>query len=609
MNRSDFMKKVLIIVSLILVICLILLSCNSADDADTSNDPKSYVNSNADGLNDSHADMGSNTDISVDAETSNNTNTSDNTDENLDDTKPNLPYEKYGNKVYFTSEKKATNYYVNVIEKQENDNLLDEEIKTNYDKVFVPPEIPADEKSYVMFIQSYEELLNYFVSPNVDETIFEKNYVICIREIFPFENEWKEYFNTLGYYNFEFKDGKYEISVDRYYSVVGIDFVQEYITVPRVLFLAIPKTHLDFAEGVHEIVVNEHLINNKHNGISGPQIGEPTPSATNTHWYVENNSQVSLPENPTAWVVKKNSSLEKQLGLEENSYSNQDYRVILYLPNEPKYDFIITEKVIENGDLYLTVEEYPQYTNWYLNKNNVNFYDLYIKDSSELSESFDVYILVRTVENESTEKWDSLQGVGKEASVDGKGNEEDLNKQDILDTLIPNDEDFPFDNIVVERSGYDIVAAGKYYGNDFDNIKYYGSYYRIIDNYEDFSELTQWGNQVDKSVFDSNVILVLHSYRSHYVYNSIRSEKGIFIELKEEKGSKKLSLTEMWIISDRAEIGKEDTIGSRTKAKSAFLYPIDVKETQYLLIPKEDLPSNLPVNGELELKSQTIVLE
>ena len=194
------MKKVLIIVSLILVICLILLSCNSADDADTSNDPKSYVNSNADGLNDSHADMGSNTDISVDAETSNNTNTSDNTDENLDDTKPNLPYEKYGNKVYFTSEKKATNYYVNVIEKQENDNLLDEEIKTNYDKVFVPPEIPADEKSYVMFIQSYEELLNYFVSPNVDETIFEKNYVICIREIFPFENEWKEYFNTLGYF-------------------------------------------------------------------------------------------------------------------------------------------------------------------------------------------------------------------------------------------------------------------------------------------------------------------------------------------------------------------------------------------------------------------------
>ena len=190
-----------------------------------------------------------------------------------------------------------------------------------------------------------------------------------------------------------------------------------------------------------------------------------------------------------------------------------------------------------------------------------------------------------------------------------QNDDKNLDNQDILDTLVPNDEDFPFDNIVVERSGYDIVAAGKYYGNDFDNIKYYGSYYRIIDNYEDFSELTQWGNQVDKSVFDSNVILVLHSYRSHYVYNSIRSEKGIFIELKEEKGSKKLSLTEMWIISDRAEIGKEDTIGSRTKAKSAFLYPIDVKETQYLLIPKEDLPSNLPVNGELELKSQTIVLE
>ena len=216
--------------------------------------------------------------------------------------------------------------------------------------------------------------------------------------------------------------------------------------------------------------------------------------------------------------------------------------------------------------------------------------------------------------------------------------DKNLDDQDILDNLVPDDDknldnqdtpitvdtyiqveynpeteakdnEFPFDSIILEQSGYKVVAAGKYYGNDFDNIKYYGSYYRIIDNYEDFSELTQWGNQVDKTVFDSNVILVLHSYRSHYVYNSIRSEKGIFIELKEEKGSKKLSLTEMWIISDRAEIGKEDTLGSRTKAKSAFLYPIDVKETQYLLIPKEDLPSNLPVNGELELKSQTIVLE
>ena len=43
------------------------------------------------------------------------------------------------------------------------------------------------------------------------------------------------------------------------------------------------------------------------------------------------------------------------------------------------------------------------------------------------------------------------------------------------------DNEFPFENIRINRSGYDIIAAGKYYGNDFDNIKYYGSYYRIIE--------------------------------------------------------------------------------------------------------------------------------
>ena len=70
---------------------------------------------------------------------------------------------------------------------------------------------------------------------------------------------------------------------------------------------------------------------------------------------------------------------------------------MLYLPNEPKYDFIITEKEIKNGNLYLTVEQYSQYTNDYLSINDVKFYDLYIQDTSELAENFDVYILVKTV--------------------------------------------------------------------------------------------------------------------------------------------------------------------------------------------------------------------
>ena len=91
--------------------------------------------------------------------------------------------------------------------------------------------------------------------------------------------------------------------------------------------------------------------------------------------------------------------------------------------------------------------------------------------------------------------------------------EDDADRED-------KDNEFPFENIIVERNGYDIIAAGKYYGNDFDNVKYYGSYYRIIDNYTDFSELTQWGNKIEKSVFDENFVLVLYSHTSCCVYFS-----------------------------------------------------------------------------------------
>ena len=53
--------------------------------------------------------------------------------------------------------------------------------------------------------------------------------------------------------------------------------------------------------------------------------------------------------------------------------------------------------MIKNGNLYLTVEEYMQYTNEYLNENDVKFYDLYIQDTSELVDNFDVYVLVKTI--------------------------------------------------------------------------------------------------------------------------------------------------------------------------------------------------------------------
>ena len=124
-------------------------------------------------------------------------------------------------------------------------------------------------------------------------------------------------------------------------------------------------------------------------------------------------------------------------------------------------------------------------------------------------------------------------------NYENPNDDKDLDNQDKLEPIVPNDDtkDFPFDNIVLVRNGYDIVAAGRYYGDDFDNVKYYGSYYRIIDNYDDFSTLTAWGNKIDKSVFNDNFILVLHTYKNHYLYNSARSEKGTFSTLKIETNS------------------------------------------------------------------------
>ena len=170
------------------------------------------------------------------------------------------------------------------------------------------------------------------------------------------------------------------------------------------------------------------------------------------------------------------------------------------------------------------------------------------------------------------------------------------------------DNEFPFDNIVIERNGYDIVAAGKYYGKDFDNIKYYGSYYRIIDNYEDFSKLTQWGNQLDETIFDENFVLVLYSYKNHYIYNSVQSQKGTYKSLKIETDLNELSIIEEWIRSSRIEIVDGERVPS-TYYEDEILFPIEVQETIYLLIPKNEVHSDLSVSGKINLKTQISDLE
>lgn len=386
----------LIIFSLFLMLCL--LSCNDINNTEASSNTS--ISTDENNVLNNNNNTSSNTNTVIDAEGSNDINNSKNDDENVDDVKQSSPYEKYGNNVYFTfSENKAT-YYANVVNIKEPSASSDEKLEEYYEQsILAPNDIPKDEKNYFKFIGTYYDLTTYISAPNIDASVFDNNYIICIKENFYLSNGWEKYYKLLGYSNFKFTDNGYEISKNCYFSVEydgqHLDILNP---VTIVNYLIVPKTEINFVEGVHEIAVNDNQINGDNGLWTNDFLGgnqNPMPPSTNTHAYLTHNEDVILPKNSAAWVVEKGSELEEQLGLEANSYSEQNYRVILYLPNEPKYDFIITEKVIKNGNLYITIEEYSQFTNEYLNKNDVKFYDLYIQDTSELADDFDVYLSIK----------------------------------------------------------------------------------------------------------------------------------------------------------------------------------------------------------------------
>ena len=166
-----------------------------------------------------------------------------------------------------------------------------------------------------------------------------------------------------------------------------------------------------------------------------------------------------------------------------------------------------------------------------------------------------------------------------------------------------SDNEFPFESIIIEPKsigGYDLVAAGEYYGNDFDNVKYYGSYYRIIDNYNDFSQLTQWGNKIDESVFEGYSIIVLHSYRNQFLYHT---------EHKDANGPGGYSIYRDaysdFNIEESTGIGysPEDLI----TCDNCYLYPTIIRETKYLILPKSEIAEGTPYNGEVKVEYDMIV--
>ena len=139
-----------------------------------------------------------------------------------------------------------------------------------------------------------------------------------------------------------------------------------------------------------------------------------------------------------------------------------------------------------------------------------------------------------------------------------------------------------FENFIYNNGGYQVVTAGKYYGNDFDNAVYYGSYYRIIDNYEAFSELTQWGKNIDESIFKNYFILVLHTHSSRI------STSGAFTDFEISEIADKVKITETF----------------RTQYYSSF--PADVTKTIYLIIPNDLLTKEVDINGVITIVSSVL---
>ena len=113
-------------------------------------------------------------------------------------------------------------------------------------------------------------------------------------------------------------------------------------------------------------------------------------------------------------------------------------------------------------------------------------------------------------------------------------------------------------------------------------------------------------------MFDDCFVLVLHTYKNQHVYYSHLDEKGEYMDFGFDTSSNDLELRERWIWnggpdgiidSNGNEIELPETESRRTE------FPANVCETIYLLISKNELPSNLPINGEINLKTDIIELE
>ena len=134
----------------------------------------------------------------------------------------------------------------------------------------------------------------------------------------------------------------------------------------------------------------------------------------------------------------------------------------------------------------------------------------------------------------------------------------------------------------------------------------------IIDNYADFSNLTQWGNKIDEWEFDENFILVLYSYQKYSIYYSHPefnelNGRGQFCNFVFDVNHNKICINETYFINDM-NIDKDGYVSPKIEDYTVVV-PTEKQEIIYLLISKDNMVNDLPYNGEISFYEEIIVAE
>ncbi len=268
----------------------------------------------------------------------------------------NIPKPQYINKgspIEITNAELDHSYYSEIRKWESND-----ENKYNF---------PKELGSYFMLISSYEEMESYFSTNEIDASVFDNNYIMVLYQHY----DGTYYGETeIGYRTLIFENGEYKITNDWFYELGDKDYlewIQEFKTTD---LLIIPKSDIEYVSGVQEI------------SVEGCEIKSQDIISLNTY------PSTQKPSKSSAYLVDKDSKLISDFNLPEIYFTTPS--LLLYLANEPYGEFIMTEKEIKNGDLYITLQAYVHLERY------DNFYRIGL-NASELKEDFKVYIQINNI--------------------------------------------------------------------------------------------------------------------------------------------------------------------------------------------------------------------